>query len=180
MRKFVVALALLLAAQTAMAQQWARESVEKSPRHREWVQVKYGNRVVDAFVAYPERKDNAPVVVVIHTINGFIDWIESAADQLAAEGYIAIARRFPMPDEQRADMCLKALDLAKQPAEQKLVIEVLKIQPSTETLKVAIKLMKTPELKEEATQATLIVAQKLGAKGIDVKELLSKIGRAHV
>jgi len=94
----------------------------------------------------------------------------------ALKGYIAIARRFPMPDEQRADMCLKALDLAKQPAEQKLVIEVLKIQPSTETLKVAIKLMKTPELKEEATQATLIVAQKLGAKGIDVKELLSNAG----
>jgi carboxymethylenebutenolidase len=31
------------------------------------------------------------VILVIHTINGFIDWMESAADQLAAEGYIAVA-----------------------------------------------------------------------------------------
>jgi carboxymethylenebutenolidase len=91
MKSFVAAMVLLLATQVASAQQWARESVDKSPRHREWVQIKYGNRVVDAFVAYPERKDKAPVIVVVHTINGFIDWIESAADQLAAEGYIAIA-----------------------------------------------------------------------------------------
>lgn len=91
MKRFVAALALLLITQTAMAQQWARESVEKSPRHREWVQVKHGNRTVDTFVAYPERPDKAPVVVIIHTINGFIDWIESAADQLAAQGYIAVA-----------------------------------------------------------------------------------------
>ncbi len=94
----------------------------------------------------------------------------------ALKGYIAIARRFAMPDEQRADMCLKALELTKVLAEQKLVIDVLRIQPSTETLKVAIKLMKTPELKEDATQATLVIAQKLGTKGVDVKDLLSKAG----
>lgn len=95
MKRFLIALALLMVAQmaipTAEAQQWARESVEKSPRHREWVQVKHGNRTVDTFVVYPERPDKAPVVVIIHTINGFIDWIESAADQLAAQGYIAVA-----------------------------------------------------------------------------------------
>ncbi|MFM9960824.1 MAG: HEAT repeat domain-containing protein [Planctomycetaceae bacterium] len=94
----------------------------------------------------------------------------------ALKGYIALARRYAMPDLQRAEMCQKALDLATQPAEQKLVIDVLRIQPSTETLKLAIKSIKVPALKEEATQATLVIAQKLGAKGVDVKELLNSAG----
>jgi len=93
--KIISLLLVLLTAQLnlplAVAQQWARESVEKSPRHREWVQVKHGSRTVDTFIVYPERRDKAPVIVVIHTIAGFIDWIESAADQLAAAGYIAVA-----------------------------------------------------------------------------------------
>jgi carboxymethylenebutenolidase len=44
-----------------------------------------------AWVVYPERSDNAPVVVVIHEIFGLSPWIRSVADQLAAEGFIAIA-----------------------------------------------------------------------------------------
>ena len=42
-------------------------------------------------MVYPERSDPAPVVLVIHEIYGLTDWIRSVADQLAAEGYIAIA-----------------------------------------------------------------------------------------
>lgn len=108
-----------------------------------------------------------------------LDYAKTGAPQYrsrALKGYIALARRFAMPDEQRAEMCQKALDLTGQPAEQRLVIDVLRIQPSTETLKLAIKLMKTPELREEATHATLFIAQKLGAKGVDVKNLLSNAG----
>ncbi len=94
----------------------------------------------------------------------------------ALKGYISLARRFPMPDEDRASMCQKAFDLTKDPAEQKLVLDVCRIQPSVETLKLAIKFMQVPDLKEDATQTTLLVAQKLGAKGIDVKDQLSKAG----
>ncbi len=94
----------------------------------------------------------------------------------ALKGYISLARRFPMPDEQRADMCQKAFDLCKEPVEQKLVLDVCRIQPSVETLKLAIKFMKVPELKEDATQTTLLIAQKLGAKGVNVGEQLSKAG----
>jgi carboxymethylenebutenolidase len=53
MKASLAAVVLLLGVQFASAQQWARESVDKSPRHREWVTVKYGDRVVEAFVAYP-------------------------------------------------------------------------------------------------------------------------------
>ena len=73
-------------------------------------------------------------------------------------------------------MCQKALDAARQPAEQKLVLDVLKRYPSTEALKLAVKATQVPELKEEATQVALVIAQKLGGKGVDVQELLAKVG----
>lgn len=73
-------------------------------------------------------------------------------------------------------MCKKAFEAARQPAEQKLVLDVLKRYPNTETLKLAIKAAQVPELKDEATQATLIIAQKLGGKADEVRELLSKAG----
>jgi len=73
------------------AQDWAKQMLDKSPRHREWVPVKYGNRTVQAFVVYPEVKGKAPVVIVIHEIFGLSDWARSMADDLAAAGYIAIA-----------------------------------------------------------------------------------------
>ena len=75
----------------ALAQEWAREGLNKSPRHGEWVTIKNGDRSIQAFVVYPERKDKAPAVVVIHEIYGLSDWVRSVADQLAANGYIAIA-----------------------------------------------------------------------------------------
>ncbi len=53
--------------------------------------IKHDNRTVHAFVVYPETKAKAPVVIVIHEIFGLTDWARSVADQLAANGYIAIA-----------------------------------------------------------------------------------------
>jgi carboxymethylenebutenolidase len=70
---------------------WPKVKLDQSPRHREWVSIKYGNRTVQAFVVYPEVKDKAPVVLVIHEIFGLSNWARSMADDLAAEGYIAIA-----------------------------------------------------------------------------------------
>jgi carboxymethylenebutenolidase len=46
---------------------------------------------VRAWLVYPERRDKAPVVVVIHEIFGLSDWIRAVADQLARDGFIAIA-----------------------------------------------------------------------------------------
>ena len=73
----------------------ARARLETSPRHGEWVSVPaaMGDKV-DAWVVYPERKDPAPVVIVIHEIFGLSDWVRSVADQLAAEGFIAVAPDF--------------------------------------------------------------------------------------
>jgi carboxymethylenebutenolidase len=73
------------------AQDWAKVRLEKSPRHLEWVKVKQGKREIACFVAYPEVKDKATAVVVIHEIFGLTDWVRGVADQLAEAGYIAIA-----------------------------------------------------------------------------------------
>jgi carboxymethylenebutenolidase len=70
----------------------ALERLNKSPRHGEWVMVKIGpTDSVSAWVVYPERKDKAPVVITIHENTGINAWTRAVADQLAAEGFIAIA-----------------------------------------------------------------------------------------
>ena len=63
-----------------------------SPRHGECVMIPSGaGDSVRAYVVHPERRERAPVVVVIHEIFGLSTWIRGVADQLAAEGYVAIA-----------------------------------------------------------------------------------------
>lgn len=63
-----------------------------SPRHGEYVMIATGaGDSVRAWVVYPERSTNAPVVVVVHEIFGLSTWVRGVADQLAADGYIAIA-----------------------------------------------------------------------------------------
>jgi carboxymethylenebutenolidase len=71
----------------------AKSFLEQSPRHGEWIDVPVPNHQVPlkSYVVYPERPDKAPVVIVIHEIFGESDWIRSVADQLAADGFIAIA-----------------------------------------------------------------------------------------
>ena len=74
----------------------AKSALELSPRHHEWADIAVPGKEgkVSAFVAYPERKDKAPVVIVIHEIYGLTDWVRAVADRLAAEGFIAIAPDF--------------------------------------------------------------------------------------
>ncbi len=74
-----------------LAQDWAKASLDKSPRHREYVPIKHGDRTVNTFVVYPETSRKAPVVVMIHEIFGLSDWAKSMADELAAQGYIVLA-----------------------------------------------------------------------------------------
>ncbi|HKG91769.1 MAG TPA: dienelactone hydrolase family protein [Gemmatimonadaceae bacterium] len=73
----------------------AAQRLTSSPRHGEWVTVPGPTGApgdsVRAWLVYPERRTNAPVVVVIHEIFGLTPWIRAVADQLAADGFIAIA-----------------------------------------------------------------------------------------
>jgi carboxymethylenebutenolidase len=92
MKKLLLMIGILgLLTASLPAQDWAKARLEKSPRHLEWVKVKVGEREVNCFVAYPEVKDKATAVIVIHEIFGLTDWVRGVADQLAEAGYIAIA-----------------------------------------------------------------------------------------
>ena len=88
----LLALLLLLpsAYNTLHAQDWAKAALDKSPRHREYVSVKHGDRTVQTFVVYPEVSHKAPVVILIHEIFGLSDWAKEMADDLAAQGYIVV------------------------------------------------------------------------------------------
>jgi carboxymethylenebutenolidase len=96
-----------------------------SPRHGEWVMIATGpgarrasgaGRVapdsVRAWVVYPERRTKAPVVVVVHEIFGVSTWIRAVADQLAADGFIAIAPDFLTGQPVPADLEGAGMDSA--------------------------------------------------------------------
>ena len=91
MNKNILLMTALMLAISAGAQDWAKAKLEKSPRHQEWVKVKQGDREVHCFLVFPEVKEKATTVVVIHENRGLTDWVRSVADQLAEAGYIAIA-----------------------------------------------------------------------------------------
>jgi len=82
---------LLLAATCSQAQVWAKARLDASPRHHEYVSLKHDTRTLQAFVVYPEVKEKAPVVILIHEIFGLSDWAKEMADELAAEGFIVVA-----------------------------------------------------------------------------------------
>ncbi len=79
----------------------AGAALTESPRHGEWLDVPLvpragedalpAGRAIRTWVVYPERREKAPVVVVIHEIFGLTDWVRAVADRLAAEGFIAVA-----------------------------------------------------------------------------------------
>jgi carboxymethylenebutenolidase len=89
--RFVLLLTIFVLPLTAFAQDWAKKALDASPRHREYVTLKHGDRSVQAFVVYPEVNRKTPVIVLIHEIFGLSDWAKEMADELAAAGYIVIA-----------------------------------------------------------------------------------------
>jgi hypothetical protein len=80
----------------------------------------------------------------------------------AMRGYIRIARQFDLPLEQRLEMCRKAWGAARQPAEQKMVLDVLRRYPAPAGLDMAVTAHGTEGVKAEARQAAASIAQKLG------------------
>ena len=96
----------------------------------------------------------------------------------ALKGYIRIARQFVKNESEKAAMFSNAFDSARQPAEQKLVIDNLKAFPSIDTLKLAVRIAQSPELKEEASQAAIAISEdkKFAGKPEEAKDILAKAG----
>lgn len=126
-----------------------------------------GSRVLGEWMSV----DAAPVL---------FDLAKNAADDTyrrrALRGYIRLARQFPMPNEQRAEICEKAIAAANRIEEQQLALAVLERYPNRDTLKVAVKATHVPALREHAAKVTLAIAEKLGDDGAAVRDSLSKTG----
>ena len=73
----------------------AKARLESSPRHGEWVKLAWAPGSADsleAWVVYPSTSNaKTPVVVVVHEIFGLSTWVRGVADQVAADGFIAVA-----------------------------------------------------------------------------------------
>ncbi len=98
-----------------------------SPRHGEWVKIAWESGSADslmAWVVYPMTTEKAPVVVVVHEIFGLSTWVRAVADQVAADGFIAIAPDFlsrvrggPATDEipsQRATQLIQGVNYSER------------------------------------------------------------------
>ncbi len=90
-RRLATALVILISVASSQAQDWAKARLEASPRHHEYVALKHGNRTLQALVIYPEVKEKATVVILIHEIFGLSDWAKEMADELSGQGFIVIA-----------------------------------------------------------------------------------------
>src|ERR1700730_6713543 len=75
---------------TLPSEDTAKTVLNATYRHRQWVNVEAGSSNIRAFIVYPQRSNKAPVVVLSATVQGASDWIRAVADQVAAEGFIAI------------------------------------------------------------------------------------------
>ncbi|MBV6523089.1 MAG: hypothetical protein MNPFHGCM_03256 [Gemmatimonadaceae bacterium] len=99
--------------------QTARARLASSPRHGEWVKIAWQPGSADslmAWIVYPSTSRKAPVVVVVHEIFGLSTWVRGVADQVAADGFIAIAPDFlsrvrggPSTDELQSDSATKLI-----------------------------------------------------------------------
>jgi HEAT repeat protein len=94
----------------------------------------------------------------------------------AIKGYIRIARQFVLPEDQRNDMCQKAMEAAKATADKKLVLVVLQRYPNQATFKMGLDALRVAQLKEDALATVLSIAQSLGSKGVNVSDQLAKAG----
>ena len=94
----------------------------------------------------------------------------------ALRGYIRIARQFVLPEPERLQMCEQALAAAKQPAEQKMVLDVLRRYPAPSGLDMAVTAAGSEGVKAEARQAAASIAQKLGELPAEAWKKLEGLG----
>ena len=71
----------------------AGKTANTTPRRNEWIDVPVPGTTVKihTWVVYPEGTQPAGTVLVLHGASGISDWIRSVADQLAKDGFIALA-----------------------------------------------------------------------------------------
>jgi len=69
----------------------ATATLARSKLKKEWVDIPLGDVKLHTWVEYPQGNDKTGVVIVMQHGTGLDDWMRSVADQLALQGFIAVA-----------------------------------------------------------------------------------------
>lgn len=75
-----------------LASVWtAPSTVTRTTLRHAWVDIPMGATRVRAWIEYPAATGRAPAVLVLQDEQGLDDWTRAVADQLALEGFVAVA-----------------------------------------------------------------------------------------
>jgi carboxymethylenebutenolidase len=69
----------------------AASTFDNSPRRKEWIEIPVGDVKLRTLVVYPDGNAPAPSVIVMQHGVGLDTWMRAVADQLASQGFIAVA-----------------------------------------------------------------------------------------
>ena len=69
----------------------ASSTIARTTLRHEWVDIPLGGQRLHTWIEYPNRTDPAPIVIVMSHEAGLDDWMRAVADQLATQGFIAVA-----------------------------------------------------------------------------------------
>jgi carboxymethylenebutenolidase len=69
----------------------AESTVARTKIRHEWADVPVGRVKLHLWIEYPEGDAKVPVVLVLHPAVGLTDWVRAEADQLAVQGFVAVA-----------------------------------------------------------------------------------------
>ena len=69
----------------------AKNALANSKLRKEFVDIPVGSVKLHTWIEYPEGSEKAPIVIVMQHGPGLDDWQRALADQLALQGFIAIA-----------------------------------------------------------------------------------------
>jgi len=99
-----------------------------------WVEYKSGNDTLRAYLAVPDGKGPFPALVVIHEWWGLNDWVKKNADELATQGYIALAidlyRGKSAQSPEEAHELMRGLPEDRATKDLKAAVEYLESSPT--------------------------------------------------
>lgn len=90
-------------------------------------------------------------------------------------GYIRFPRQFDMEENQRLEMVKTYLALAKRAEDKRLVFQVFTKYPSAKMLQEAMGLVNDPELRQDACDAAVAVADKLQSSSEETAVAMKKV-----
>jgi HEAT repeat protein len=159
-----------------LVQTWKKAPAELKPSLLRLLGIVGGKTALDALVAAVREGDEATRDVATQVLGEWMGTdaaaplLELAKSDLperfrirAVRAYIRIIRQFDLTPAERVEMSRQALAVATRDAERRLVVEALARVVAPESLQLLLSLLDDTQLREDAAQAAVTVAEKLVA-----------------